>query len=98
MVLRRGEDADAGGAEWEEVSRASERAQRASAPKAGVGASLLELRRDVRSTRLTRVSSFATRSKTVFTWAEGGGTKMHVTFQVDWTGKSMLKGQSLPDP
>lgn len=28
----------------------------------------------------------------MFTWAEGGGTKMHVTFQVDWTGKSMLKG------
>lgn len=30
----------------------------------------------------------------MFTWAEGGGTKMHVTFQVDWTGKSMLKGAS----
>lgn len=30
----------------------------------------------------------------MFTWAEGGGTKMHVTFQVDWTGKSMLKGTS----
>lgn len=40
--------------------------------------------------------SFATRSKTVFTWAEGGGTKMHVTFQVDWTGKSMLKGTTQP--
>ncbi|KAJ9092354.1 hypothetical protein QFC21_006854 [Naganishia friedmannii] len=36
--------------------------------------------------------SFSTKSKTVFTWAEGGGTKMHVTYQVEWTGKSLLKG------
>jgi hypothetical protein len=35
--------------------------------------------------------SFFTRSKTVFTYAEGGGTLMHATYQVEWTGKSMLK-------
>lgn len=35
--------------------------------------------------------SFLTRSKTTFSYAEGGGTLMHATFQVEWTGKSMLK-------
>ena len=39
--------------------------------------------------------SFMTRSKTVFTYAEGGGTLMHATYQVEWTGKSMLKSESL---
>lgn len=39
--------------------------------------------------------SFFTRSKTVFTYAEGGGTLMHATYQVEWTGKSMLKSRSL---
>ena len=38
--------------------------------------------------------SFMTRSKTVFTYAEGGGTLMHATYQVEWTGKSMLKSES----
>ena len=38
--------------------------------------------------------SFLTRSKTVFTYAEGGGTLMHVTYQVEWSGKSMLKSRS----
>jgi hypothetical protein len=38
--------------------------------------------------------SFFTRSKTVFTYAEGGGTLMHATYQVEWTGKSMLKSRS----
>jgi hypothetical protein len=38
--------------------------------------------------------SFLTRSKTTFTYAEGGGTVMHVTYQVEWTGKSMLKSES----
>lgn len=37
--------------------------------------------------------SFLTRSKTVFTYAEGGGTLMHATYQVEWTGKSMLKSR-----
>jgi hypothetical protein len=29
----------------------------------------------------------------VFTYAEGGGTLMHATYQVEWTGKSMLKSR-----
>jgi len=29
----------------------------------------------------------------VFTYAEGGGTLMHATYQVEWTGKSMLKSE-----
>jgi hypothetical protein len=37
--------------------------------------------------------SFMTRSKTVFTYAQGGGTLMHATYQVEWTGKSMLKSE-----
>lgn len=36
--------------------------------------------------------SFSTKSKTVFTWTADGRTKMHCSYQIEWTGKSMLKG------
>lgn len=36
--------------------------------------------------------SFSTKSKTVFTQTASGGTRMHCTYQIEWTGKSMLKG------
>lgn len=36
--------------------------------------------------------SFSTKSKTVFTRTSSGGTRMRCTYQIEWTGKSMLKG------
>lgn len=37
-------------------------------------------------------SSFSIKTRTCFTWAGGNVTKMYVTCQVEWTGRSMVKG------
>ncbi|KAK4050305.1 hypothetical protein OIV83_003626 [Microbotryomycetes sp. JL201] len=51
---------------------------------------------DVTTTRTPDVPSgndFATMTKTVFTWSETGGTRVHVTSDVEWTKVNrMLKG------
>jgi hypothetical protein len=36
--------------------------------------------------------SFSVKTKTCLTWAGGNVTKVYVTCQVDWTGRSMVKG------
>lgn len=36
--------------------------------------------------------SFSVKTRTCLTWAGGNVTKVHVTCQVDWTGRSMVKG------
>ncbi|KAM0786376.1 hypothetical protein ACM66B_001844 [Microbotryomycetes sp. NB124-2] len=51
---------------------------------------------DVTTTKTPDVPSgndFATMTKTVFTWSETGGTRVHVTSEVEWTKVNrMLKG------
>jgi hypothetical protein len=37
---------------------------------------------------------FSVKTKTCLTWAGGSSTKVLVTTQVDWTGKSWVKGES----
>lgn len=37
--------------------------------------------------------SFSVKTRTCFTWAGGNITRMHVTCDVVWTGRSMIKGE-----